>query len=170
MHNDQQYLTTQQTFALQYITVMIIILAFLVGTFSSRSIKKKAEAASLAAVVEAPAQPEINLSDARASLKSTLEYSDFFMAESSELISEKVEPLAALLANHDLIADINLNLGLCKKDNSDSCFKREMKGAKNLSDFLLSKGLPYDSFEIYYAPELEGVQAKITLLTEEHGI
>lgn len=75
-------------------------------------------------------------------LKSELTYSDLFNAETLHVNPEKAMPVALLLANHDLTAEIKINLGLCANGSTEECFKNEISAAKSLSDFFTSVNLP----------------------------
>lgn len=160
-------MTAQQNFALQYITVMIIILAFLVGTFSGRKFDKKT--ASVAQVIEVPTEQAAPAAQGETLLKSELAYKDLFDKASSKVVAEKAFPIATLLSNHDLIASIQVNLGFCVEGQTEECFQKEMNAAENLANYLSGMDLPADSYRVYYSPELAGAQTIISFSMDQHG-
>ena len=160
--NDSQYSSLQQAFAMQYITVIIIIFAFLVGTFSRRNFNNNKDQPK---VIAQTGYEGIDLNTPDTSLKSELSYPDLINVESLSINENVALPLAELLKNHDLIAEISLNLNLCNiKEPSKNCFIDELKIQEKLARYFESQNLPADSYTILYSPGLEDTQSKIRFL------
>lgn len=164
----------QHAFLLQYITLVVIVLAFLVGTFSksaltatSRDVEGKPppEAPVLPATFPGvlPAEPE--------GLKSILEFGRMFEPATLNLNRNEAETLAGFLLNHDLKARIDTNLGFCRGDINEACLLLELRANSILGDFLAARKIPISSMAIHYSPSLaveEGApQVRIKLFNEE---
>lgn len=105
IHFRQEQSSAGRAYLIQYISLILMILTFVVGIFGASSIQKKQQEMESAPpppqqIVSLPRPAPIAISD--------LSYADVFVHGSSKVNSQELEALTQLLQAHDLKARIEL--------------------------------------------------------------
>lgn len=144
---------SQYAYILQYISLMIIILAMIVGFYGSSIMNKTEDIPVDKRPLSIPVTILGNFIP-HEKLDSSPEYDNFFRNGQLPFDTKKADILAAFLGNHDLIAVLEINSGACADAVTPDCLMRETKYAKVLKQYLLDKALPADSIEVFYSEDV----------------
>ena len=151
----------RQAFSLQYISLIIIVLALIVGSFTGLNfIPAKSP--------PAPTPPQA--SQSHAEMQSVLQYSDLFLAHNTQINHLKAQALAALLLSHDLTAHIEINNGICLGIENEVCLALELAAGNKLKNYFIQQGLSLDDFSIFYSRDLEPNLVQIKFLEPAKGV
>ena len=148
-----------QSFALQYIALILFILIFTIGAFTPKNNAKVPPktvqapiAMELPTTPDAPL-PEIPLTD--------LGYSDFFDERGAKLQNDKIDGLTFFLRNHDVRIDIEIPFGV--KVNTHTALER----SRNLFEHFIQNNVPPKSISIIAAPTHGAEQIKVKVFHEK---
>lgn len=146
-----------KAFAVQYISIILIILTFIVGAFSG-NISSANSAQQLAEKISTPV------------LVGQFELPSLFTDGEAVLEQRDNGALEQLLLSHDLKAEVRVGGGASAEDNSENSNKRELELALARSvalyRHLLSLGIPKKSLEVWAQPAGLGNAAKIDVSRE----
>ena len=134
----------EDAFALQYISLILIVLCTIVGSF-------RLDAAKIAAEVRSPSAKPAGV----------LFYSDLFQTGESQIDETKLAAVSEFLLNHDISAKITVNL---PQEINDPELQITLGLARSRTVFhaLQKSGVPVEALEVWTA-ELRDPSAQIEL-------
>jgi len=147
-----------RTFYLQYISLMLIVITFVIGSFVTHATSKPA----------ALPLPQISIKALKtASLKqiSSFSFDDLFEDKSSVLKAEKLGALKELLLNHDLSSKIWIKANDAKLD-ADSRVALALARSVSVYKFLREQGVPDAALSVV-ASQAGGPQFSAEIMREE---
>jgi hypothetical protein len=143
--------SAEQSFALQYTSVIIIVLAFIIGSFVKPFLPPAEKEAKQVFV-------SVDLAD--------LKYDNLFFNSSAKLKTNESEALAKFATAHDL----NFNIQVYADNNNSEAESTTISLARSIElyRFLLKQGVPYDAMHIIANTNKSEYQVaiKISKLTE----
>jgi len=143
----------QQAFLIQYTTLMITLLAFVIGSFAGAANREKQKIKEDVPVLK-QLEPTVIvptiLSEWRLSpVKDRLEFSDLFQNKTDHLNSDKAEALASLLQSHDLFVEVEISWDQCPSGEDSNCLRKALKRVDVLKDFFSKNQVPSVAYEIF---------------------
>ena len=143
--------SAQQAYSLQYISLILIVLTFVIGVFLSGPIR----AAKQSGLTPAPsigADPGILISD--------LEYNDLFGAQAKISDDSKVAALASLLRSHDLDLEAEVYSGAGPEEPG---LMLALERAHTIFEALVQAGVPSEALQIFALEKSSGPQLRVRL-------
>lgn len=150
--------TGTQSYFIQYISLILIVLTIFIGTLYRPDKKSGYEALPLNKEVASPEPVAVG----------NVLYSSLFNSETSELDRETALALVTMLKSHDLIAKIELfpekNVG------PQEAIATTLGRSISLQRLLLEEGVPASVFQVFSYEESAGHQANVSFYKEEELI
>ena len=134
------------SFIVQYIALMIIVLAFVIGAFSKTPQAETAKPQQLDAI---SAHPKPLLPAWRREIKrDQIVISDLFLDGSEEINPDQGNAVVSLLSSHDLYMVIETSWGECS-DNQNGCIEKANSRALELERFLNAHSINSSTYKIF---------------------
>ncbi|MCO6430371.1 MAG: hypothetical protein J5J00_05870 [Deltaproteobacteria bacterium] len=155
-------------FSLQYTSLILTILAFILGAFASNAVKHTAPLpqsptgiSSRLVSFSAPVLEEL----------STFNYNDLFIANGSlDALGDSAAALLSILKSHDLRLKGELGVGE-SEPISGELLERSMRRAAMLQEYLEEGGIPQHAVTIYAVDTRVKHQASLTLFKDsQHNL
>lgn len=142
----------QQAFLIQYTTLMITLLAFVIGSFTGGSMHKNKGAA-----VIAPAAPEtkdvvpaLTMSTWRLTpVKSDAKINDMFKSKSVEINPEAAFAIATLLHSHDVFVEFEITWDQCPANEETKCINKAFARVHELEKYLDYAGVAPETYQMF---------------------
>ncbi len=141
------------TYLFEYISLMFILLAFVIGAFRLEQ-------------VENAHSPHQNIASAAPNPIGSLELPNLFDAKTTTLNQDRSLPLVQFLQNHDIRADIDIPSGEAGEAGLDQALSRGVQ----LSRYLLGQGLPFSAFRVTITPSRASYQAVVRFFREDDSL
>jgi len=126
-------LPAARAFQLQYISLIMIILTFIIGGFTRRHLPSISSASTTAPDRVVEVQPNW--------LHSTLQLNDLFIADTTTLNLMRADAIVEFLSNHDIDCTVEIA--------SPTDLRVAIQRAAELDDYFIRQGLPIGSARVY---------------------
>lgn len=133
-----------RAFTLQYTTLILIIITFIVGAFGGQKVQSKMMPIPSSS---APAPKSPGARDEREGRvpSDSIQIEHLFRAASVELDTAKGAAIAAVLKSHDIDAEIDIVADSMGEDD----YRIALRQGRTLLKFLLEAGVPAGAFRVY---------------------
>jgi hypothetical protein len=139
----------QQAYFIQYTTLMITLLAFVIGSFASSAIRDKNKATELSKDIS-NYNSEVSIPTwQKESSHNQVTFQDLFKKGTAELNFEKAQALVDLLNSHDLYAKIKISWDNCPVNEESSCISKAFKRMEVFDRFLSTQGIPNEIYSLF---------------------
>lgn len=154
-HNRYESINDNSTsFAWQYTSLMIMILAFVIGAFTGKG-GSSIQETKITQIINQPIKSSVITNNGFLA-------NDIFHAGESSVNQEKYDALLSVLMNHDVLLQIDLYGEKCDPEGSLDCRNLLFKRAENLQDKFLKQNIPVGSLKIYIITKQNNAQARIS--------
>lgn len=130
-----------RAYVMQYVSLIMIILTFVIGAFASQKISEKAKNQVKQGAPRSEFAVNVkDMTDKRDWLASVINYDDLFSDTGVTLDGQKVEALAELLKSHD----INSEISIFSYGDTRTALKRSLAISRELED----SGVPTAALQV----------------------
>lgn len=127
------------SYNIQYIALILIILTFILGAFISPRVKAGRQGALPVQVAAAARQAPPSIGK--------MALNDLFQAASTDLNQTEIYALTKFLTNHDVDADFEIGAGLT--DNDSQGLQLALARGIRLRNALQKQGVPVEAFRVF---------------------
>ncbi|NLF25096.1 MAG: hypothetical protein GX589_05490 [Deltaproteobacteria bacterium] len=141
--------SAQKAYSLQYISLILIVLTFVIGVFMSGPVRVAKESAPVHAA-SMGFDPGVLISD--------MEYSDLFQAQAEISDNSKVAALASLLRSHDIDLEAEVYSGAGQEG-----LMLALERAQAIFEALVQAGVPSEALKIFAHEKHSDSQLRVRL-------
>jgi len=141
------------SFSLQYTSVILIVLAFVIGAFAKEPVAAEQEVTIIPEVVEV-IKPKI---------AGKIEYRTLFATGNSSLDPLQVEALREFLLSHDVSAEFDVFLESKEGGNADITLA--VARSVTLYKYFVEEGVPATAVKVFAREQLSDLQATVNVYT-----
>ena len=144
--------SAMRAFSTQFLSVVLIILTFIIGVFSSHHVKQAKHAVPVAAIKSNTLTPAIEVPERSFG---SMNWGSLFSDQSAVLDSELLEPLSQVLRSHDILLRVTV------AEDSPASIELALARSSSLLRYFLAQGIPPAALEIVTSEEERPWQVQV---------